>query len=175
VRGSLVMRDMRYRIFPGCRSSDFFCRVHLLVAVSTASRISLAMLRGRGLVIWLLRVVGEDDRTLASVGELDARRGQVKRADDRLAGVGAHLGKRALQSFRRRSEGAERIGDRGAPVGPGHELAGYAVELEEAFDGDVLAAFLQAGLMQPEGELDDVGDAVVALSWTPDLGPLAKV
>src|SRR6266571_4223900 len=40
-----------------------FCRVHLLVAVSTASMMSLAMLRGRGcLVIGLLRVVGEDDR-----------------------------------------------------------------------------------------------------------------
>src|SRR5215831_17950189 len=47
VRGSLVMREARWRTIPGCRSSDFFCRVHLLVAVSTASRMSLAMLRGR--------------------------------------------------------------------------------------------------------------------------------
>src|SRR5271165_3920743 len=97
VRGSLVMRDTRYRILPGWRSSDFFCRVHLLVAVSTASRMSLAMLRGRGLVIGLLSVVSEDDRTLAAVGELDARRGQVQRADHRLIGVGAHLRQRALE------------------------------------------------------------------------------
>ncbi len=60
---------------------------------------SLAILRGRGLVIGLLRIVGENDRTLASVGELDARRGQMKRADHRLVGVGAHLGQGALQSF----------------------------------------------------------------------------
>src|SRR5271165_5089644 len=107
VRGSLVMRDTRYRILPGWRSSDFFCRVHFAVAVSTASRMSLAMLRGRELVIGLLRVVGEDDRTLATVGELEARRGQMQRADHRLVGVGAHLRQRRLQPFAGRSEVAE--------------------------------------------------------------------
>jgi hypothetical protein len=70
VRGSLVMREARYRILLGCRSSDFFCRVHLLVAVSKASTMSSAMLRGR-LVIGLFRVVGEDDRALAAIGVLD--------------------------------------------------------------------------------------------------------
>src|SRR6516162_5629156 len=73
VRGSLVMRETRYRMLPGCRSSDFFCRVHLLVALSTASRISLAILRGRS-VIGLLRVVGNDDRALAAVCVLNVGR-----------------------------------------------------------------------------------------------------
>ena len=68
---------------PGWRSSDFFCRVHLLVAVSTASSMSLAILRGRS-VIGLLRVVGEDDRAFAAVGVLDVRRRQMQRADHRL-------------------------------------------------------------------------------------------
>src|ERR1700733_2232911 len=98
VRCSLVMREARKRILPGCRSSDFFCRVHLLVAVSTISRMSLAMPRGR-LVIGLFRVVSEDDRTLASVGELDARRGQMQRTDHGLVSVGAHLGQRVLKSL----------------------------------------------------------------------------
>src|SRR5713226_2929318 len=98
VRGSLVIREARYRTMPGCRSSDFFCRVHFLVAVSTASSMSLAMLRGRGcLVIWLLRVVGEDDRGLAAVGVLDARAREMQRADHRLTGVGPYLRQRALQ------------------------------------------------------------------------------
>ena len=70
-----------------------------MVAMSTQSRMSLAMLRGRGLVIGLLRVVGEDDRTLAAIGELEARGGQVKRADDRLIAVGAHLRQLVLQPF----------------------------------------------------------------------------
>src|SRR6516164_7028835 len=85
VRGSLVMRETRYRMLPGCRSSDFFCRVHLLVALCTASRMSLAMLRGRS-VIRLLRVVGKDDRAFAAVGVLEVRRGQMQGADDRRAG-----------------------------------------------------------------------------------------
>src|SRR6266567_9425425 len=92
VRGSLVMREARYRTMPGCRSSDFFCRVHLRVAVSTTSSMSFAMLRGRGcLVIGLARVVGEDDRALAAVSVLDVGRRQVQGADHRLAGVGPHL------------------------------------------------------------------------------------
>src|SRR6266446_3919096 len=108
---------------PGCRSSDFFCLVHLLVADSMASMMSLATLRGR-LVIWLLPVVGEDDRGLAAVGELDACVRQVQCADDRLAGVGAHLRQGAFQSFAGSPERAERVADRGAPVGAGHDLAG---------------------------------------------------
>src|SRR3954471_18826163 len=98
------MREARYRILPGCFSSDFFCRVHLLVAVSTASRMSLAMFRGRELVIGLLRVVGQDDRALAAVRVLDVRRRQMQRADDRRAGIGPDLGQCALQPF---ASGAE--------------------------------------------------------------------
>src|SRR3954469_17513560 len=105
VRGSLVMREARYRILPGCRSSDFFCRVHLLVAVSTASRMSLAMLRGRS-VIGLLRVVGQDDRGLAAVRVLDVRRREMQRADDRRGGIGPYLGQRALKPFAGGAEGA---------------------------------------------------------------------
>src|SRR5262245_49854678 len=90
VRGSLVMREVRYRILPGCRSSDFFCRDHLLVADSTASRMSVAMLRGRGSDIGLLRIVGDNDRGLAAIGILDVGGCQVQRADHRLAGVGPH-------------------------------------------------------------------------------------
>src|ERR1700683_1799636 len=97
VRGSRVRREARYRMLPGCRSSDFFCRVHLLVAVSTASRMSLAMLRGRGLVIGLLRVVGEDDRAFAPVRKLDGRRGQMQRADHWRVGVGAHVRQRGIE------------------------------------------------------------------------------
>src|SRR6266852_7895547 len=93
VRGSLVIRETRYRIMPGCRSSDFFCRVHLRVAVSTASSMSLAMLRGR-LVIGLARVVGEDDRAFAAVRVLDVGRCQMQGADHGLTGVGAHLRQR---------------------------------------------------------------------------------
>src|SRR5258707_5381359 len=109
---------------PGCRSSDFFCRVHLLVAVSTASRMSLARLRGR-LVIGLLRVVGEDDRTLPAIRILDVRRCEMQRTDHRLAGVGSHFGQGVLQSFSSRSEGAEWIVDRGAPVRAGDKFAGH--------------------------------------------------
>src|SRR5229473_2324028 len=98
VRGSLVMREARYRTMPGCRSSDFFCRVHLRVAVSTASSMSLAMLRGR-LVIGLARVVGEDDRAFAAVRVLDVGRRQVQGADHRRTGVGSHLCQSALQPF----------------------------------------------------------------------------
>jgi hypothetical protein len=108
------------------------------------------MLRGRGLVIGLLRIVGEDDRTLAAVGELEALRGQVKRTDNRLIAVGAHLRQLVLHSFARRSEAAEGVLDRGAPIGAGDENAGNAV-----------AVLRQTGLVQPEDELDDVGNAVV--------------
>src|SRR5262245_28322699 len=132
---------------PGCRSSDFFCRVHLLVAVSTASMMSFAMLRGRGLVIGLLRVVGQDDRALAAVRILDVRGREMQRADHRRASIGPYLGQGALQPFAGGAEGAERIADSDAPVRAGDELTRNA------------AALRQAGLMQPEGELDDVWDA----------------
>src|SRR5438045_1289660 len=72
---------------PGWRSSDFFCRVHFLVPVSTASMMSAAMLRGF-LVTGLLRVVGQDDRALAAVRVLDVGAGEVQGADHRLVGVG---------------------------------------------------------------------------------------
>src|SRR5262249_7457798 len=83
---------------PGCRSSDFFCRVHLLVALSTASRMSSAMLRGRVLVIGLDRILGEDDRAFAAVGVLDVGRCQMQRTVHRLVGTGPHLGQGVLQS-----------------------------------------------------------------------------
>ena len=63
------------------------------------------------------------------------------------AGIGPHLGQRALQPFASGSEGAERIADPDAPVGAGDELARNA------------GALRQAGLMQPESKLDDVWDA----------------
>src|SRR5215468_9087925 len=96
---------------PGCRSSDFFCRVHFLVALSIASSMSLAMLRGRSLDIGLPRVVGEDDRAFAAICVLDVGRGQMQRADHRLFGVGPHLSQGAVQPFAGRSKGAERIVD----------------------------------------------------------------
>src|SRR6516164_11779646 len=101
---------------PGWRSSDFFCRVHFLVTVSSEAIMSLAMLRGRGgfLVIGLLRVVGQDDRALAAVRVLDVGRCQMHGADHR-AGVGAHLRQRGLQPFPGPSEGAKRIDDADAP------------------------------------------------------------
>src|SRR5262245_24847082 len=114
---------------PGCRSSDFFWRVHLLVAVSTASRMSLAMLRGRGLVIGLLRVVGQDDRALAAVRILDVCRSQMQRADDRRGSAGPYLGQRALQPFAGRAEGAEWVVDPDAPVRAGDKLARNAPAL----------------------------------------------
>ena len=40
-----------------------------------------------------------------------------------VAGIGPHLGQRALQPFAGGSEGAERIADPDAPVGAGDELA----------------------------------------------------
>src|SRR4029077_8654257 len=123
---------------PGCRSSDFFCRVHLRVAVSTASTMSAAMLRGRAglLVIGLFRVVGEDDRAFAAICILDIGRGQMQGADHGRVGVGPHLGQRGVPSFPGPSEGAEWIGDPDAPVRAGDELAGYG------------SALRQAGLMQ---------------------------
>src|SRR6266566_3701193 len=108
---------------PGCRSSDFFCLVHLRVADSVASMMSLATLRGR-LVIRLLRVVGEDDRGLAAVGELDAGVRQMQDINDWLAVVGADLRQGAFESLASLPERAERIGDRGAPIGAGHDVAG---------------------------------------------------
>src|SRR6516164_6868407 len=118
VRGSLVMRETRYRMIPGCRSSDFFCRVHLLVAVSTASTRSLAMFRGRGcLVIGLARIFGYDDRAFAPVGILDEGRGQMQRADYRLPAISPHLRQGAFQPFSGRAEVSERIIDADAPVG----------------------------------------------------------
>src|SRR4029077_21012825 len=98
-------------MLPGCRSSDFFCRVHLQVAVSTGSMMSSAMLRGRGAfsfsVIRLLRIVSENDRALAAISILDVRRCQMQRADHRLAGIGAHLGQCVFQPLTSRSEAAE--------------------------------------------------------------------
>src|SRR6516164_6059217 len=122
------MRESRYRIMPGCRSSDFFCRVHLLVAVSTTSRMSLAMLRGRS-VIRLLRVIGEDDRAFAAVCVLDISGREMQRADHWCGSIGPHFGQGALQAFTGRSKGAERIVDAHTPIGAGHELSG---------DGDAL-------------------------------------
>src|SRR6266436_2267383 len=116
---------------PGCRSSDFFCLVHLLVADSIASMMSLATLRDR-LVIRLLPVVGEDDRGFAAVRELDAGVRQVQGADDRLAGAGADLCERAFEPLTRSSEGAERVGNRGAPVGAGHDVPGDIAVLSQS-------------------------------------------
>src|SRR5258706_8239389 len=132
---------------PGCFSSDFFCRVHLLVAVSTASRMSLTMFRGRGcLVIGLARVVGQDDRAFAAIGILDVHRRQMQGTNYRRAGIGPHLCQSALQPFAGRSESAEWIVDSNAPVGASDELAGNAGTLR------------QTGLMQTECKLDDVWD-----------------
>src|SRR5262249_38053345 len=77
---------------------------------------SLAMLRGRSLIIGLFCIVGEDDRTLASVRILDVGRRQMQRADHWLVGVGAHLGQGGFQSLPGRSEGTERVADANAPV-----------------------------------------------------------
>src|SRR5258708_6497891 len=133
---------------PGCRSSDFLCLVHLLVADSMASIMSLATLRGR-LVIRLLPVIGKNDRGFAAVGELDAGVRQMQGADDRLAGVGAHLRQGAFEPLASAPEGTERVADRGAPVGAGHDLAGDR------------AACLQSGLVQAESKLNDVGEIVL--------------
>src|SRR4030095_4361510 len=133
---------------PGCRSSDFFCRVHLLVALSTASRMSSAMLRGRVLVIGLDRILGEDDRAFAAVGVLDVGRCQMQRADHRLVGTGPHLGQGGPKPLPSRSEGTERIVYPDAPVRAGDERSGLSGTLR------------QAGLMQAEGKLDDVGNAL---------------
>src|SRR5450631_1825648 len=141
-------------MLPGCRSSDFFCRVHLPVAVSTASTMSLAMLRGLLVdfcfsVIGLLSVVGENDRAFSTVRVLDIGGCQMQRADHRLTGIGSDLGQRVFQPLAGRSEGAERVVDPGAPVGTGNELAR---------EGGTI--FRQSRLMQPESKLDDVGNAV---------------
>src|SRR6516162_10634666 len=90
---------------------------------------SSAMLRGRAdffsLVIGLLRVVGQDDRTLPAISVLDVRAGQMQRTDNRLAGIGAYLLERALQPLASRSEAPKRIVNPGAPVGAGDEFARY--------------------------------------------------
>src|SRR5262245_15955719 len=112
-------------MLPGCRSSDFFWRVHLLVAVSTASRMSLAMLRGR-LVIGLVRIISEDDRAFASVRILDVGRCQLQGVDHRRRSVGSPFGQRALQPCSGRSEAAEGIVDPDAPIRAGDEPAGYS-------------------------------------------------
>src|SRR5262249_43988095 len=136
-------------MLPGCRSSDFFWRVHLLVALWTTSSMSLAMLRGRAgfslSVIGLLRIIGENDRALAAIRVLDVRRCQVQRTDHRCASIGPHLGQSAFQALSRRTEGAERIAYPGAPVRAGDKFATHT--------GTVLR---QPGLMQPESKLDDV-------------------
>src|SRR6516225_4658204 len=109
-------------MLPGCRSSDFFCRVHLLVAVSTTSIRSLAMFRGRGcLVIGLARVVGYDDRAFAPVGILDEGRRQMQRADYRLAAISPHLRQGAFQTFSGRAKMSERIIDADAPIRAGDD------------------------------------------------------
>src|SRR5260370_40204321 len=100
---------------PGWRSSDFRCLVHLPVADSMASMMSLATLRGR-LVIRLLPVVGEDDRGLAAVGELDAGVRQVQGADDGLAGIGADLRQGAFEPLAGSPEGAKRIAPSPIPM-----------------------------------------------------------
>src|SRR5436305_8647970 len=125
---------------PGWRSSDFSCRVHFLVPVSTASMMSAAMLRGF-LVTGLLRVVGQDDRALAAVRVLDVGAGEVQGADHRLVGVGPHLRQGGLHALSGPSEAPKRVADPDAPVRAGDELAGR---------GSVLR---QAGLVQTEGEL----------------------
>src|SRR5258708_22752326 len=133
---------------PGWRSSDFRCLVHVPVADSMASMMSLATLRGR-LVSRRRAVVGEDDRGLAAVGELDAGVRQVQGADDGLAGIGADLRQGAFEPLAGSPEGAKRIADRGAPIGAGHDLAGDR------------AAFRQSGLMQAECELDHIREAIL--------------
>src|SRR5215471_2032332 len=72
--------------------------------------------------------------------------------DHGLIGIGAHLGERVLDAFPGCSELAERIADPDAPVRAGDELAVGSV-----FGG----VSRQAGLMQAERELDDVGNAVL--------------
>ena len=62
-------------------------------------------LRGRAgfsfLVIGLLSIVGENDRTLAAIRVLDVRARQMQGADHRLTGVGPYLFQRRLQPFPR--------------------------------------------------------------------------
>src|SRR5258708_18871068 len=132
---------------PGWRSSDFLCFVHLLVALSMTSIMSLATLRGR-LVIWLLPVVGEDDRGFAAVGELDAGVRQVQGADDRLAGVGAHLRQGTFEPLAGGAARAEWVADRGAPAGARHDLSGDR------------AACVQSGLVQAERKLNHVREII---------------
>src|SRR6516162_4830716 len=136
---------------PGWRSSDFFCRVHFLVPVSTASMMSSAMVRGRGgflVVIGLLRVA-QYDRTLTAIGVLDAGCRQMQSADHGLVGIGAHLGERVLDAFPGCSELAERIADPDAPIRAGDELA---------VGSDFGSVLRQARLVQAERKLDDVGN-----------------
>src|ERR1700678_128280 len=87
--GSRVMRENRYRMLPGWRSSDFFWRGHGRVTVSTTSIRSSAMVRGRfsrfsSVIVGVRCVVGDDDRGLAAIGVQKASRGEVKAANDGL-------------------------------------------------------------------------------------------
>src|SRR5262249_9433691 len=117
-------------MLPGWRSSDFTCRVHLQVAVSTTSMMSSAILRGLAdfclSIIRLLRVVGENDRAFASVRKLDVGACQMQPADHRLTGIGSHLGQRVFQSLAGRSEAAKWIADPGTPIGAGNDFARHS-------------------------------------------------
>src|SRR5262249_50036506 len=90
---------------------------------------SSAMLRGRSVflfsVIGLLRIVGEDDRRLAAIRVLDVGACEMKCADHRLLGIGAHLCQRAVQTLSGCSEAAEGVADRRAPIRASDELAGH--------------------------------------------------
>ena len=87
----------------------------------------------------------------------------MKRADDRLIGVGAHLRQCALQPFARRSEPAEGIIDRGAPISAGDEQARLAGVDQAPVLGEpeaLAGASVEARLTQAEDELDDIGNAI---------------
>src|SRR5215470_11106886 len=73
----------------------------------------------------------------------------MQRANHRLIGVGTYLCEGAFQALSSRSKGAERVVDPGAPVRARDEPAGYSCIVQG-----------QPGLMQPEGNLDDVRNAL---------------
>jgi hypothetical protein len=75
-------------------------------------------------------------------------------ADHRLAGIGSHLCQSAFQAFSGRSESAKRIVDADAPVSAGDNLAEYCS-----------AVLRQSGLVQTEGELDDVRNALAGRAF----------
>src|ERR1700722_2283609 len=70
-------------------------------------------------------------------------------ADHRLACIGSHLGQRVFQSLASRSEAAKWGVDSGTPVSAGDEFARHNAAVSR-----------QPRLMQPEGKLDDIGNAV---------------